>query len=49
MVLFVVSVRTDNMNQHFEDARYYLKRAGETAKAGIAEELSSRSGSCSRS
>jgi septation ring formation regulator EzrA len=39
MVLFVVSVRTDDMNQHFEDARYYLKRAGETAKAGIAEEL----------
>jgi hypothetical protein len=39
MVLFVISVRTDDMNQHFEDARYYLKRAGETAKAGIAEEL----------
>ena len=27
------------MNKHFEDARYYLKRAGETAKAGVAEEL----------
>jgi len=27
------------MNKHFEDARYYLKRAGETAKKGIAEEL----------
>ena len=27
------------MNKHFEDARYYLKRAGETAKAGIKEEL----------
>jgi len=27
------------MNKHFEDARYYLKRAGETAKRGIAEEL----------
>jgi hypothetical protein len=39
MVLFVVCVRTDDTNQHFEDARYYLKRAGETAKAGIAEEL----------
>lgn len=28
------------MNKHFEDARYYLKRAGETAKAGVSEELS---------
>lgn len=27
------------MNKHFEDARYYLKRAGETAKAGVVEEL----------
>lgn len=27
------------MNKHFEDARYYMKRAGETAKAGVAEEL----------
>jgi uncharacterized protein YjbJ (UPF0337 family) len=27
------------MNKHFEDAKYYLKRAGETAKAGVAEEI----------
>lgn len=27
------------MNKHFEDTQYYLKRAGETAKKGIAEEL----------
>ncbi len=27
------------MNKHFEDTRYYLKRAGETAKKGITEEL----------
>ena len=27
------------MNKHFEDAKYYMKRAGETAKAGISEEL----------
>jgi len=27
------------MNKHFEDTRYYLKRAGETAKEGITEEL----------
>ncbi len=27
------------MNRHFEDARYYLKRAGETATKGVAEEL----------
>jgi vacuolar-type H+-ATPase subunit H len=27
------------MNRHFEDTQYYLKRAGETAKKGIAEEL----------
>ncbi|WP_255149109.1 DUF7553 family protein [Halorarius halobius] len=27
------------MNKHFEDTTYYLKRAGETAKAGLAEEL----------
>ena len=28
------------MNKHFEDAQYYLKRAGETAARGIQEELS---------
>jgi predicted nucleic acid-binding Zn-ribbon protein len=27
------------MNRHFEDTRYYLKRAGTTAKQGIATEL----------
>ena len=27
------------MNRHFEDARYYLKRTGETAKKGVEEEL----------
>ncbi|WP_336002437.1 DUF7553 family protein [Halorientalis halophila] len=27
------------MNKHFEDAGYYLKRAGETAKRGVVEEL----------
>lgn len=27
------------MNKHFEDTRYYLKRAGEHAKAGVKEEL----------
>jgi hypothetical protein len=27
------------MNKHFEDARYYLKRAGETAGRGLKEEL----------
>jgi len=27
------------MNKHFEDTRYYLKRAGETAKRGVTEEL----------
>jgi hypothetical protein len=27
------------MNRHFEDTRYYLKRAGTTAKQGIAAEL----------
>lgn len=27
------------MNKHFEDTRYYLKRAGETAKRGVSEEL----------
>jgi hypothetical protein len=27
------------MNKHFEDTKYYLKRAGETAKRGIGEEL----------
>ena len=27
------------MSKHFEDARYYLKRAGETASKGLKEEL----------
>lgn len=27
------------MNRHFEDTRYYLTRAGTTAKQGIAAEL----------
>jgi hypothetical protein len=27
------------MNKHFEDARYYLKRATETAAKGVLEEL----------
>jgi len=27
------------MNKHFRDARYYLRRAGEHAKAGLVEEL----------
>lgn len=27
------------MNKHFEDTRYYLKRATETATKGIREEL----------
>jgi hypothetical protein len=27
------------MNKYFEDTRYYLKRAGETAKKGVQEEL----------
>jgi hypothetical protein len=27
------------MNKHFEDARYYLKRAGETATKGVRTEL----------
>jgi len=27
------------MNKHFEDARYYIKRAGEQAKKGVSEEL----------
>lgn len=27
------------MNKHFEDTRYYLKRAAEHAKAGVEEEL----------
>ncbi|MFB6121171.1 MAG: hypothetical protein ABEJ68_08665 [Halobacteriaceae archaeon] len=27
------------MNKHFEDARYYLGRATETAKEGVKEEL----------
>ena len=37
-LLSVLGVRSD-MNKHFEDTRYYLKRAGETAKKGVAEEL----------
>lgn len=27
------------MNKHFEDTRYYMRRAVETAKAGVGEEL----------
>ena len=27
------------MNKHFQDARYYLKRAGETASKGVKAEL----------
>ena len=27
------------MNKHFEDTRYYLKRAAETAKRGVEEEV----------
>jgi hypothetical protein len=27
------------MNKHFEDTRYYLSRAAEMAKRGVAEEL----------
>ena len=27
------------MNRHFEDTLYYLKRAGETAKRGLTEEV----------
>jgi hypothetical protein len=27
------------MNKHVEDTRHYLKRAAETAKCGVAEEL----------
>lgn len=27
------------MNRHFEDTLYYLKRAGETAKKGLRQEL----------
>ena len=27
------------MNKHFEDARYYMKRAGEHAAEGVREEL----------
>ncbi|WP_336359772.1 DUF7553 family protein [Haladaptatus sp. ZSTT2] len=27
------------MNKHFEDTQYYLKRAGETAKRGVSDEL----------
>jgi hypothetical protein len=28
------------MNKHFEDSLYYLKRAGQTAKTGMGEEIS---------
>ena len=27
------------MNKHFQDTRYYLKRAGQTVRAGLGEEL----------
>ena len=27
------------MNKHFEDTRYYLKRAAQTTRAGLGEEL----------
>ena len=27
------------MNKHFEDTKYYLKRAAKTAKAGVAEQI----------
>jgi len=27
------------MNRHFEDTKYYVKRAGKTAKQGVSEEL----------
>jgi hypothetical protein len=27
------------MNKHFEDTKYYLRRAAETAKRGVAEEI----------
>jgi ubiquinone biosynthesis protein UbiJ len=27
------------MNKHFEDTKYYLKRAAETAKRGVEEEI----------
>lgn len=27
------------MNKHFEDTKYYIKRAAGTAKKGVAEEL----------
>lgn len=27
------------MNKHFEDTKYYVKRAGKTAKMGISKEL----------
>jgi len=27
------------MNKHFEDARYYLNRAADTAKEGVKEEV----------
>lgn len=28
-----------HMNEHFEDAKHHMKRAGKTAKAGLSEEL----------
>jgi len=27
------------MNKHFEDTKYYLKRAADTAKKGVGEEI----------
>ena len=27
------------MSKHFEDTKYYLKRAAKTAKAGVAEQI----------
>jgi uncharacterized protein involved in exopolysaccharide biosynthesis len=29
------------MNEHFEDARYYLRRAASTARKGVRKELAS--------
>ena len=37
-IISVVRQRAD-MSKHFEDARYYLGRAAEHAKAGVKEEL----------
>jgi hypothetical protein len=34
-----VACVSTNTNRHFEDARHYLKRAGEHAKKGVTEEL----------